>query len=162
MYQGQDIIYNDILSYAALGSANMLMVTLFFWFSYEHTRGGFSIKNVLSFFSGFPFFLACSMGLALHNAMAALEGYIGKKTPFVRTPKFNLEDKNKVNKNKYIIKGISPVAKAELVLALIYLTTIIVSIYYGIWGMIPFHILLFMGYSIIGGYSFIHARMMAK
>jgi cellulose synthase/poly-beta-1,6-N-acetylglucosamine synthase-like glycosyltransferase len=161
-YQGQDIIYNNILSYAALGSFNMIMVTLFFWLSYEHTRGGFTIKNVFSFIIRFPFFLSLSMGMALHNAMAAVEGYIGKKTPFVRTPKFNLEDAKKPGwkKNKYLSKRVSPIAKAELLLAILFLVIIILSLYYGIVGMLPFHILVFMGYSIISGYSFAHARMM--
>ncbi len=36
-----------------------------------------------------PFFLSFSMGLSLHNALAVLEGYTNRKTPFVRTPKFN-------------------------------------------------------------------------
>jgi hypothetical protein len=36
-----------------------------------------------------PFFLSLSMGLSLHNALAVLEGYGNRKTPFVRTPKFN-------------------------------------------------------------------------
>ena len=30
------------------------------------------------------------MGLSWHNSLAVVEGYIGKKTPFVRTPKFAL------------------------------------------------------------------------
>lgn len=163
-YQGQDVIYNQILSYAALGSLNMIIVTIFFWLSYEHTRGGFSIRNLLTFLVRFPFFLSLSMGMALHNAMAAFEGYIGKKTPFVRTPKFNIDKKgqdDKWKKNKYVSKGVSPVAKVEFLMALVFLATIVASVYYQIWGMLPFHILVFFGYSVISGYSFIHARMMA-
>lgn len=161
-YQGQDVIYNNILSYAAIGTLNMVIVTFFFWLSYEHTRGGFTVKNLFSFLLRFPFFLALSMGMALHNAMAAFEGYIGKKTPFVRTPKFNLEEKKKEGwqKNKYLSAKVGPIAKAEFLLALLFLVTILISLYYGIVGMLPFHILVFLGYSIISGYSFVHARMM--
>jgi hypothetical protein len=35
-------------------------------------------------------FLSLSMGLSLHNSIAVLQGFWGKKTPFVRTPKFNI------------------------------------------------------------------------
>lgn len=165
LYQGQDVIYNKILSYASFGSLNMVMVALFFWLSYEHTRGGFSFKNLFNFAIRFPFFIAISMGMGLHNALAAFEGYIGKKTPFVRTPKFNLEQLGKekgLKKNIYIAQGVSLIAKLEFGMALLFLVTIIVSIYHGIWGMIPFHVLAFIGYSFVSGYSFIHAKMMAS
>jgi len=33
------------------------------------------------------------MGLSLHNSVAVIEGWLGIKTPFVRTPKFNIVDK---------------------------------------------------------------------
>jgi cellulose synthase/poly-beta-1,6-N-acetylglucosamine synthase-like glycosyltransferase len=163
-YQGQeDMFFNKILQYAAIGSLNMVMVTIFFWFSYEHTRGGFSLRNMAAFIVKFPLFISLSLGMALHNAMAAFEGYIGKKSPFVRTPKFNLEEIGKLKgwkKNKYVSKGVGLTAKMELMMALFFLTTIIISVYYGVYGMLPFHILLCCGYSIISGYSFAHARMM--
>ena len=139
------------------------MITVFFWFSYEHTRGGFTVKNFFSFLLKFPFFLTMSLGMALHNAMAAIEGYIGKKSPFVRTPKFNLEEIGTMKgwkKNKYLSKGVSLTAKMELFLAVFFLMTIILSINYGVYDMLMFHIPLFIGYSTISGYSFIHARMM--
>ncbi len=39
----------------------------------------------------FPLFLALSMGLSLHNSIAVLQGYLCKKSPFVRTPKINIK-----------------------------------------------------------------------
>ncbi len=163
-YTGQDEFYHKILEYAAIGSLNMVMITIFFWFSYEHTRGGFSLKNMLTFIVKFPFFLTLSLGMALHNAMAAFEGYIGKKSPFVRTPKFNLEEIGTLKgwkKNKYLSKGVGLTAKMELLFALFFLMIIILSVYYGVYGMLPFHIMLFFGYATISGYSFVHARMMS-
>ena len=156
--------YSSLLTYAAFGSFNVYMVGIFFWLSYEHTRGGFSIKNLVVFLLKFPFFLSLSLGMAFHNAIAAFEGYIGRKTPFVRTPKFNLEGigvQKGWRKNKYVSKGISFTAVMELALALMFLATIIISVVHGIYGMLPFHILLFLGYGIISGYSFVHARMVS-
>lgn len=171
-------IYSEILRYATLGSLNMIMVFIFFFLSYEHTRG-FSAKTILSFIVKFPFFLCLSMGMALHNAFAAIEGYIGKKSPFVRTPKFNIEGKaseaakKKAAKtpattawtpNKYMKKrkGIKAMTVFEFLFALFYLSAIVTSVYFGIYDMLPFHIMLFTGYAMITGYSFLHARMMAQ
>ena len=163
-YQGQQgMMFHKILQLATIGFLNLGMITVFFWFSYEHTRGGFTVKNFFSFLLKFPFFLTMSLGMALHNAMAAIEGYIGKKSPFVRTPKFNLEEIGTMKgwkKNKYLSKGVSLTAKMELFLAVFFLMTIILSINYGVYDMLMFHIPLFIGYSTISGYSFIHARMM--
>lgn len=39
------------------------------------------------FVSTFPVFLALSAGLSLHNSRAVWEGWFGRATPFVRTPK---------------------------------------------------------------------------
>ncbi len=109
------------------------------------------------------------MGMALHNTMAAIEGYIGKKSPFVRTPKFNIEsDKEKKEKtkktnwtkNQYVSNRIKPIVLVELALALFFLTTIILSAIYGVYGMIPFHFLLFVGYAMMTGYAFSHAKML--
>lgn len=165
IYQDQhDSVFNQILSYAAIGSVNMIMVAIFFWLSYEYSRGGFSFKTLLGFIIKFPCFISMSLGMALHNAMAAFEGYIGKKSPFVRTPKFNIEEIGKMNgweKNKYLVKGVGLTAKIEFLMAMLFLATILASLYFGIYGMLPFHILLFCGYAIISGYSFFHARMMA-
>jgi cellulose synthase/poly-beta-1,6-N-acetylglucosamine synthase-like glycosyltransferase len=163
--------YSHILEYAAMGSLNMIMVFIFFFLSYEHTRG-FSAKTFSTFIVKFPFFLCLSMGMALHNALAALEGYRGKKSPFVRTPKFNIEGK-KQNKNKavakpnwaankYMKKGIKPMVILEACLALFYLAAIVLSVMNGIYGMLPFHIMLFTGYAMITGYSFTHARMLSE
>lgn len=160
--------YGQILEYAAMGSLNMIMVFFFFFLSYEYTRG-FNIKTIASFFVKFPFFLCMSMGMALHNALAAIEGYRGKKSPFVRTPKFNIEGrkaekKKKKNEdwgqNKYLKKSIKPLVIVELLFALFFLATIVLSVMYEIYGMVPFHVMLFTGYAMITWYSFRHARMM--
>lgn len=47
-------------------------------------------RMVLKFLYLFPIFLALSMGLSLHNAVAVLQGLRGKKSAFVRTPKFDI------------------------------------------------------------------------
>ncbi|MBK7233026.1 MAG: glycosyltransferase [Saprospiraceae bacterium] len=38
----------------------------------------------------FPTFMAVSMGLSFHNSIAVIQGFMGKKSSFVRTPKFSI------------------------------------------------------------------------
>ena len=53
----------------------------------------------------FPIFLALSMGLSLHNSIAVLQGYWGKKSAFIRTPKFNIRGiKDSFQKQNYLAK----------------------------------------------------------
>ncbi|MEX1240782.1 MAG: cellulose synthase family protein, partial [Cyclobacteriaceae bacterium] len=61
-------------------------VAIFYWTATER----FYEKPGRKFFIMFPAFLIVSMGLSLHNSLAVIEGWLGIKTPFMRTPKFNI------------------------------------------------------------------------
>lgn len=52
----------------------------------------------------YPFFLTFSMGISIYNSIGVLEGYLGKKSPFVRTPKFNITDSNDSFARKSYVK----------------------------------------------------------
>lgn len=62
---------------------------------------GFKWKTVLWFIPSLFFFFSMSIGIALHMVMGVLEDYRGKKTPFIRTPKFgsNLAEKQLFQKS---------------------------------------------------------------
>jgi hypothetical protein len=61
------------------------------------------------------------MGLSLYNAIGVLEGYSGRKSAFVRTPKFNvLGKKGTWLKNTYAIRRLPLVTWIELFLALFF------------------------------------------
>ena len=80
-----------------------MSITLFYWIATKR----FYNKPIKTFFSLFPRFLIVSMGLSLHNGLAVLEGLIGRKTPFVRTPKFNLAKGESWERNSYITTRIN-------------------------------------------------------
>ena len=108
----------------------------------------------------FPLFLSVSMGLSLHNAIAVIEGYAGRKTPFVRTPKFNLiEKKGSFLDSSYRIRKIHPMSILEIVLALYFLGGIGLAFYLNDFGLIPFHIMLFLGFGLVGFYGLRHAKI---
>ncbi|MEM1138215.1 MAG: cellulose synthase family protein, partial [Bacteroidota bacterium] len=119
-------------------------ITLFYWvaakqFVREHTFKYF-IKT-------YPLFLIITMGLSLHNALAVLEGLLGFKSPFVRTPKFNITKlKDQWKGNIYIKKSFNWLNLMEGLLGLYFLGGIGIGIYLKDYGLIIFHIMLFFGF----------------
>jgi len=49
-----------------------------------------SLRQVLDLIFYFPILLTMSMGLSFHNSVAVIEGYLGIRSSFVRTPKYNI------------------------------------------------------------------------
>jgi len=69
--------------------------TLIFFFAYWVTYSrihGRKIRNFLNFIGMFFGFFSIAMGFSLQNSRAVLEGHLGIKSSFVRTPKFNLSE----------------------------------------------------------------------
>ena len=131
----------------------------FYWTSMKHGQGE-RHKSFGEFLMVFPLFLSVSMGLSLHNAIAVIEGYAGRKTPFVRTPKFNLiEKKGSFLDSSYRIRKIHPMSILEIVLALYFLGGIGLAFYLNDFGLIPFHIMLFLGFGLVGFYGLRHAKI---
>jgi hypothetical protein len=99
------------------------------------------------------------MGLSRHNAIAVTEGYLGKKTPFIRTPKFNLRTRRDTWQHRaYRTRAISFLTILEGLLALYFLTGIGFSFYFQEYGLIPFHVLLTVGFGGVFYYSFKHSQ----
>ncbi len=99
------------------------------------------------------------MGMSLHNAWAVFRGWIGQKTAFVRTPKFNIISGKDLWKNKkYAATKISPITYLEGVFSLYFLTGMIMAFYYNDYGLLPFHTLAFTGFTLIFYLSLKHSR----
>jgi len=108
------------------------------------------IKMLVKFIFLFPIFLSLSMGLSLHNSIAVLQGLVGKKSAFIRTPKFNIKTiTDKLNSHSYIQKKISKITILEGLFALYFIIGLIGSIYAESYYFILFHALLAVGYSTI-------------
>ena len=101
-----------------------------------------------------PLFLSVSMGLALHNAQAVWEGLSGKKSPFIRTPKFNLESGSGLKSNPYIKFKIPATTWMEGLLMLVFSFMVGLHIYWGTFAMLPFHLMLAVGYGLVFFSSF--------
>ena len=117
-------------------------------------------KRIVKFVFLFPLFLALSMGLSLHNTVAVLQGYWGKKSPFIRTPKFNIKTGlDSFKKNNYLMKDLKWTTVGEGFMALYFAY----GVYYGFcwqnYTFLLFHLLLMLGYGTIFYYTIRHLRM---
>jgi len=127
--------------------------------SVANKEGSFG-KSVLKFAILFPLFLALSMGLSLHNTVAVLQGYRGKKSPFVRTPKFNINSiKDKLTASKYMKGKLNLITVGEGLLCLYFLFAVGGAFYLQNTTFIFFHGLLALGYGAIFYYSVKHLRL---
>ena len=117
-------------------------------------------KLLFKFVFLFPLFLALSMGLSLHNSIAVLQGYFGKKSPFVRTPKFNIQTiKDSFNKRKYLNHKLNWTTIFEGVLALYFLGGVFGGLYVQNTTFIFFHLMLFIGYGTIFYFTVKHLSL---
>lgn len=74
-------------------------------------------------------FLTFMLGLSFHNAIAALSGWAGIKSGFVRTPKYNLRQKNDIWQNKpYAPSQLNADSVAETMLAIYFLSALAFSL----------------------------------
>tara|TARA_R110002049_G_scaffold207931_2_gene378330 strand:- start:4089 stop:5579 length:1491 start_codon:yes stop_codon:yes gene_type:complete len=150
--------YAHLKSYFIVMSFFILSTLIFFicyWFMYKNTYGG-GFKNFFNYIGMFFVFFSIAMGFSLHNTIAVLEGHLGKKSEFVRTPKFNIGAlKDSWKKNQYIKKTISVHVIFEGILMLYFAfgmySAFIVGDQGGDFGLFPFHLMLFLGF----GYVFI-------
>ncbi|MEY3052236.1 MAG: hypothetical protein RLY31_2021 [Bacteroidota bacterium] len=99
----------------------------------------------------FPMFLALSLGFSLRNAWAVLEGWANRRSPFVRTPKFNiLPDQQDRRTDVYLTRtNWHWLEYGELVLSVVFLIATVFDILEGRSGSVTFHLLLATGYGMI-------------
>lgn len=142
--------------YALLLSLGALVA--FYW-SAQQVRSESAWRTSLRFVPEFFLFLSISMGLSLHNSIAVLEGYRGRKTPFIRTPKYNITTAGDTwRKHGYRIKSISLVTILEGLLAGYFIYAIVLAFRWQMYGQLPFHLLLAFGFGTVFFYSLFHSR----
>jgi hypothetical protein len=105
----------------------------------------------------FPLFMAGSMGLAINNTRAVIEGLMSRKSEFVRTPKFKVVDKkDTTEKNKYLKNTKIQVSTyVEMMMAAYCLIGVVASIYFMEIASLPFQLMFFFGFASV---SFLSVR----
>lgn len=144
---------------AAVFLVGFVVIALVYFFA-NLSLVNYSWRRVGRFLWELPLFLSVSMGLALHNSQAVWEGLTGKKSPFIRTPKYNLSGKNQSwTKNVYNQFKIPFTTYLEGFLALVFITIVTASVYTGTYEMLVFHLMLAVGYSLVSWESFRGSRV---
>jgi cellulose synthase/poly-beta-1,6-N-acetylglucosamine synthase-like glycosyltransferase len=114
-------------------------------------------KRIGRFILMFPLFLSLSMGLSLHNSIAVIEGYRGKKSSFERTPKFNIRQlQDTFKKGFYVVGKISGTTIFEGMLSLYFMSAFIIGIAQGKTSFLIYHFMLMIGFGGIFIYTIRH------
>ena len=149
--------FNLLFDFATIFIICVFIVMLFYWVAHSRKEKD-KIKYLKEFIWKFPFFLSVSMGMSLHNGIAVLEGLVGKKSPFIRTPKFNLQSAtDQWEGNKYLASGINFITILEGIFMLYFLIGIALSFYYFNFAMLPFFSMLAFGYGFVFYFSIRHS-----
>ncbi len=135
-------------------SVFLLSFIIVAWIFYIVNKG--QINNRKEFWNNYlkalPLFLSVSMGMSLHNAVAVIEGYIGRKTPFIRTPKFS----EHLSENVYIKNNITILSIAELLMVVYFSYGIYFAFKTLDFTMLPFHLMLTYGFGLVSYYTIFH------
>jgi cellulose synthase/poly-beta-1,6-N-acetylglucosamine synthase-like glycosyltransferase len=124
-----------------------------------HRERPVSLKERLRFIGLFISFMPISMGLSLYNAVAVIEGYMGKASSFVRTPKYGITGQQSTfKKASYVANKISWVTIAEGLMAIMFTAAVFVGIRTQNTAFVMFHSMLALGFGTICYYSIKHLR----
>ncbi|WP_025663409.1 cellulose synthase family protein [Aquimarina megaterium] len=138
--------YFNVIAFFALST-----VIFFFcyWFTFKKIHGkGF--WNFMEYIKMFFTFFSIAMGFSVHNSMAVLEGHFGKKSEFIRTPKFNINTlKDSWKGNKYVSKNISGNTIIEALLMGYFGFALYSAFKLQDFGLFLFHIMLFLGFGFV-------------
>ncbi|MCO4821503.1 MAG: glycosyltransferase family 2 protein [Flavobacteriaceae bacterium] len=143
-------IYFYVMSFFVVST---LIFFVCYWFMFKKTYGS-SLKSFVQYIVMFITFFSIAMGFSLHNSIAVIEGHLGKRSDFIRTPKFNINSlKDSWKGNKYVKKNMSINVIFEGLLMLYFAfgmySAFIVGDQGGDFGLFPFHLMLFLGFGYV-------------
>ena len=139
--------FNHLFNLGSIFLIGFFSIAYFYWIASKSLH---PIKSGIYYLKTFPVFITVSMGLSLHNAVAVMEGFLGFKSPFIRTPKYNIaHSSDRLRKNKYISSHVNPLTILEGFLGVYFLFGIAAGIYLLDLGLIVFHTMLAFGFVIV-------------
>ncbi|PKL82183.1 MAG: glycosyl transferase family 2 [Ignavibacteriae bacterium HGW-Ignavibacteriae-3] len=141
--------YWNFFNFMAIFVVAFISTFLFYLFAQRDVHSDWRKKITL-----FPLFMAGSMGFALNNTRAVMEGLMNRKSEFVRTPKFKVEKKtdkpSQSVKNKYMGRTkVQASTYVELMLAGYCLIGVGAAIYFMEIAALPFQLMFFFGFATV-------------
>jgi len=141
----------DLMGFFILST---LIFMFCYWISYREDHV-VNFRSFVQFVGLFFTFFTLAIGLSWNNARAVYEGHMGKKSAFIRTPKFNIQSINdQWKKKKYMMdNGFSNQLIIEGGFMLYFAFGIFASFYWNTHQitvtLLGFHILLFLGFAYV-------------
>ncbi|WP_212895747.1 cellulose synthase family protein [Capnocytophaga canis] len=126
-----------------------IILFICYWVTYKNLQGK-TFDDFLSYVTLFFTFFSVALGFSFHNTIAVLEGHTGKKSEFVRTPKFNISSlSDSWKNNKYINTKLSPNMIFEFMLMIYFIFGLYSAVRLNDFGMFPFHCMLTLGFGFV-------------
>ncbi len=139
--------YSDYFALMVFFGSSTFIFFLAYWTSYSRIHRHRFI-DFINFIGLFLSFFSIVMGFSLHNSRAVLEGHLGRKSKFIRTPKFNISEsspppdlkkKSKLNFQLFL----------EFLLFLYFAFAVAAAFNLNNYSLLPFHLMLFFGFGYI-------------
>ncbi|HZH01609.1 MAG TPA: cellulose synthase family protein [Flavisolibacter sp.] len=120
--------YDNFFTVNMIVAYSFLIYILHYFISYQKNNTGSFSKKLAGFIVRFPLFVSLFIGVSLNNAIGIIQGYLGIKSGFVRTPKFNTNTVKFWPQNKYTESRIKLTTVLEGLLALYFIAGILLAI----------------------------------
>jgi len=144
--------YNSILGIFQFFQLSVVILLGFYGTTHYGRKSLFELAWQL------PLFLTVIMGLSLHNSIAVIEGYLGKKTPFVRTPKWGIvQHQGGWQRKNYLMRSLNPLTWIELGLVVYFSLGFVLGLYWHTYSLLGLHAMLVFGYGFVGYFSVKHS-----
>lgn len=132
--------YQTVLSISSIAMIHTFILIYYIGFTI-HSRYHKKRQTVKQFARQFLPFVHIFMNISYHQFRAIKDTYMGKKTPFIRTPKYQILKKgDDWGGKRYKPVQVSKLDLWEYLFAIIFALAIANDIYQGIYGFIPFHV----------------------
>lgn len=144
---------NWFFNFSSLFILSTLIFYICYWFIHKQKYGA-GLYSLCDYTLRFITFYSISIAFSVHNSIAVLKGHLGMKSPFIRTPKFNIkkDNSNFLNQNRYIEKSIGVYAFIEALMSLYFLFGLFSAFNVtknGDFILFPFHLVLFLGFGFV-------------
>jgi len=114
-------------------------------------------RSILRRMSSFPLLVIVGFGLSLSTTVAVLEGLFSKGGAFIRTPKLNLNNRQRQKQkiDRAYVAPLSAMVWIEIALGIYALITGVVLAPYIGWGVVPWMVIYMLGFFYIAGLNLI-------
>ena len=109
-----------------------------------------------------PVALAVGIGISFSNASAVLAGVLGRRTPFIRTPKYGVARPGEGWRGKSYRMPAGAIPAFEFGLGVVMLAASLYAFVEGVAASAPFLLLFAAGYLYVGGRSLLESRRAAR